>query len=423
MATPKIIGEGTYGCVAKPSLACKGTIMNYKNKVSKIMLKKYALSEYKEMKDITSIKNIDKYIISLPALCVPVPDVKFKKALQDCENKKFINTRDENFRLLVYEDGGVSLKQFTIDILPLLDRLNILIFLTRIYTLLEGLCFFNVHNIIHHDIKSRNIVYNIETNVIKFIDFGLVKRRSELIEECVKNENRMAQTWDNFPPEYTIANKQDYIYRGKTNYDDFIQRLAYTFDAYSFGIMMKSIVINITQSSAMKDPHDIAGLKEMFLFFNMMGDKNIETRDYDIFKFPEEYKTILKKHKLWCLDKGTPSMPAIGKQKKISTINMEISTEEMTHLKQVLSTKRNPCPENKERNPATKRCVNKCKSGYYRNNNFRCRKTVKGKPASGVAQCKDDKEMNPNTNRCVKKCKDGFVRNHLYLCRRPPKNK
>ena len=33
------------------------------------------------------------------------------------------------------------------------------------------------------------------------------------------------------------------------------------------------------------------------------------------------------------------------------------------------------CPEEKEYNPSTKRCVKKCKSGYSRDRSFKCKKT------------------------------------------------
>ena len=422
-AAHQIIGEGTYGCVAKPSLTCKGITVNYKNKVSKIMLEKYAVLEYNEMKHITSIPNIDKYIVSLPDLCVPVANATFKKMLTGCENEKFIKTPYEDFRLLIYEDGGVSLKQFSTELLPLLDRKNIHIFLTKIHHLLEGLCFFNLHDIVHHDIKSRNIVYNIDTNVIKFIDFGLVKMRSMMIRESSISKNAMAQQWDNFPPEYDLANKSEYDrkYRGTLNYPEFIQRVATTFDAYSFGRMMKPMLTTIRKY--LSDPGDLDGLKELYSFFDKLGNKNIDTRDYDIFKFPEEYKKILQSHNIWNVNKGSASVSSINKQSQLSKIT-DMSTIEMSSLKAVLSN-RKPCPDTKERNPVTKRCVNKCKNGYYRNSSFQCRKTRKSQksnsPQKSKSQCPDDKERNPKTNRCVKKCKPGFVRNDLFLCRRPPK--
>ena len=59
MKEPEVIGEGTYGCVTKPSLVCKGSKRNYSHKVSKIMIKKYAKKEHNDMKQITKIDGID----------------------------------------------------------------------------------------------------------------------------------------------------------------------------------------------------------------------------------------------------------------------------------------------------------------------------------------------------------------------------
>jgi hypothetical protein len=230
----------------------------------------------------------------------------------------------------------------------------------------------------------------------------------------------MAQSWDNFPPEYGFANQKDFavMYSGKTSYKEFIERLAYTFDAYSFGRMMKTILAEIGGARTIRTSRsDLECLKQLYLFFNKMGDKNIETRDYDIFKFPEQYKYILQKYKVWCTDEGSASAPLIKIQSKLTKIT-DMSTQEMTSLKKVL----NNCPDTKERNPVTKRCVNKCKIGYYRNDRFQCRKTKKVASPKKEKVCTDEsKELNPKTKRCVKKCKDGFVRNPLFLCRRPPK--
>jgi len=65
------------------------------------------------------------------------------------------------------------------------------------------------------------------------------------------------------------------------------------------------------------------------------------------------------------------------------------------------------CPEGKEINPLTGRCVNKCKDGEVRD-------AAKGKCVKikkVIAKCPEGKEINPLTGRCVNKCKDGEVRN------------
>jgi hypothetical protein len=83
------------------------------------------------------------------------------------------------------------------------------------------------------------------------------------------------------------------------------------------------------------------------------------------------------------------------------------------------------CPEEKEFNPITKRCVKKCKAGFKRDDNFKCynitRKTKKTKKnksnkSNSIKICPLNKELNPRTNRCVKKCPDGYLRNEKFRC-------
>ena len=76
------------------------------------------------------------------------------------------------------------------------------------------------------------------------------------------------------------------------------------------------------------------------------------------------------------------------------------------------------CPEGKELNPITNRCVKKCKEGEVRNpTTGKCEKNKHQKSKDlpnlllNSKKCPEGKELNPITNRCVKKCKEGEVRN------------
>ena len=87
--------------------------------------------------------------------------------------------------------------------------------------------------------------------------------------------------------------------------------------------------------------------------------------------------------------------------------------------------------KNKEYNPNTKKCVNKCNQGKIRNENFRCvvnkpttnktatNKTTKTKLNKTVCN-KKNKDYNPNTNKCVNKCNQGKVRNENFRCVNSP---
>lgn len=106
---PEIIGEGSYGCVTKPSIKCKDSPsgLDYHNKVSKIMIRKDAMKEYKEMQEITKSKKINEFIIPQPDMCDPLIDNTFRNTIQKCDNEDFFDSRDDEFSILVLEDGGV----------------------------------------------------------------------------------------------------------------------------------------------------------------------------------------------------------------------------------------------------------------------------------------------------------------------------
>ena len=91
------------------------------------------------------------------------------------------------------------------------------------------------------------------------------------------------------------------------------------------------------------------------------------------------------------------------------------------------------CADGKERNPKTRRCVDKCKEGYSRDADFKCKKnkTQKKKEPMPVKiakktpqqekKCADGKELNTKTNRCVNKCKDGYSRDADFNCKKDKK--
>ena len=89
------------------------------------------------------------------------------------------------------------------------------------------------------------------------------------------------------------------------------------------------------------------------------------------------------------------------------------------------------CLEGYERNPKTRRCIKVCKTGYTRDENFKCKSlNPRGRPRKSVLKtsktrkiCNDGKELNPKTNRCVKKCNDGYSRNDVFKCVKTKKNK
>jgi hypothetical protein len=84
--------------------------------------------------------------------------------------------------------------------------------------------------------------------------------------------------------------------------------------------------------------------------------------------------------------------------KKLNIIKLKDITVKSTKTMELLTVSpQKLCPEDKEYNPFTRRCNNKCKKGYARNSQFECkRKTLKNK------DCPEGMVVNTKTNRCIK---------------------
>ena len=420
-----VIGEGSYGCVTKPSLKCD-TPQDYRGRVSKVMLKNDAFDELKEMERLIKIPNIEKYILRMPKLCNPETSTQFYQTLKSCQCpriQKALQKNPSQIRLLLLDDGGVDLHSFLYSILKTLKPRDINIFLTSILHLFEGVSFFRKNNIIHHDIKLQNIVYNVSNGEIKFIDFGIMMTYTDFIRNSNANLNELAITWDYFPPEYTCANQEDYVLASKCKqyrthkYDTFLQKIGNTFDSFCLAFCLKSLFISM--SNKVSHIHQDFFIQTIQLL-EEYEEKDVFDRNADVDSLFGRYKILLKQFNIYSIDKPTPSSRSkelsekysvnnINKQKEakrpspkkgIKVIEVRtpnrprsqpkkltakngkhkgvVRRRSVKNRKNPIIHEPNPCPPGKERNPKTGRCVK-----------------IKTYPP-----CPPGKERNPITKRC-----------------------
>ena len=91
----------------------------------------------------------------------------------------------------------------------------------------------------------------------------------------------------------------------------------------------------------------------------------------------------------------------------------------------VVNIKSTKCPEGKEINPITGRCVKKCEDGKVRDPKTGICKTVKVDKLANIddIKCPEGKEVNPLTGRFVNKCKEGEERDlKTGKCKKKLKN-
>lgn len=215
----KVIGEGTYGCIHSPSLLCNTKKkISYTNKVSKILTKKNAKTEIKETKLIKKIDPTNKFYLGEPYNCNPKNDAITNRAIDLCDN--FNSKNINNYELLIMNNGGVDLTKLNSNIiekLPINKREHAMNnFWVEALRIMNGLTIFLKNNIIHHDLKGQNMVYDFEKNRINFIDFGLMTQKTKLINECKKSNNWHSNNYHwSFPPELIFTNKNKYTLLSK----------------------------------------------------------------------------------------------------------------------------------------------------------------------------------------------------------------
>ena len=499
MEIPKKVGEGSYGCVHNPPLKCKNKPYNPDpTKVSKILTKKNANNELKEFKLIQQADKKEDFHLGKPDSCFPDYNVENQTAINQCKRFNYFDI--EKYKLLLLENGGDNLSQIENKFKKLkftnANRIRLENFWLDMSRLIYGSKVLMDNGIVHHDLKQQNIVYNTKTGRVNFIDFGLMTNTKDMLKNAEGSRYPFGEHWS-FPPDILFYNYVDYkkltsrkgkeksiiireawkkfligysvlrddlsdvneeqsdstirmvtafvkTYKNLTNSDEdykkFIDKSFETFDNYSIGFSLFSL-LKATQK--LIDDKLFNDLR--LLFLSMMT--------FDVFERPspsevvDKYEFILKSNGL--LDKYNMRFEnhflVEGTEKQEQEKRMEELPKSDKEFIEELILK---CPEGKERNPKTKRCINKCKEGYARDKEFKCKKnkTQKKKPTlketitapmvdlhktpeiisyknktQKKKECAEDKELNPKTNRCINKCKSGYARDTDFKCKKNKK--
>ena len=507
MSNPKKVGEGSYGCVHNPPLKCKNKTYNPDpNKVSKILLKKNANGELKEFKLIQEADKKEDFHLGKPVSCFPDNNEDNEKAINECN--RFSSFNIDKYKLLLLKNGGKDLsaieKQFLSLTMNNANRRKLEHFWLDMSRLIYGSKVLMDNGIVHHDLKQQNIVYNEETGRVNFIDFGLMTNTKQMVKNADSSRYPYPAHWS-FPPEILFYNyvmykrltsqqnlnlKTNYVelqyekYMGYSSngafdvvrrymqgifqktedfnaqkfnqflfmsnslknsdeeYHKFLNKSFETFDNYAIGFSLFSILQHTQKFISSELFSDLR-----LLFLSMMN--------FNVFRRPSpsevlfEYEFILKRNGL--LDKYNMRFEnhllVDGSEKKEEEKQIEELPKSVKKFIDDLVLK---CPDGKERNPKTKRCINKCKDGYARDTDFKCKKTkgqkIKSQNKKEIIdlvstesvlmvdlhkspeqmsyntqkklKCPQGKERNPKTKRCIKVCKNGYSRDQDFRCKK-----
>ena len=470
-----VIGEGTYGCAHRPPMKCQNEPVRNKNDISKLMTSANAAKELKEFALIDAADKRKQFYLGKPSKCAPDRILSNIRSISKCPSGKFDPVKMDDYSLLVMKYGGQDLEQFGEEVRTWTKTKEhvdaIELFWLEAVRLFYGLKVLHDNNVVHHDLKPQNIVYDKVTKRANLIDFGFMEKKSTRIYAAKLSASWLGNRhhWS-FPLEAVYWNKDIYMdaaRRGKTQkaYKEFadsvaqncryffISTLPVRFKKMIYNNAIKTMTAGAFQNVLAFEPTDEAydrfieksidtvdsyglGIALIFLlhrsthllsddFDKRLGDIIVDMLSPGVFlrSTPDQllakYEDLLTTSGL--LEKHNKHIENHLIADKVS-VEMKVAAEiaDSTAPAVVIdpalaaAAMRNTeivrdCPVGKEFNPLTKRCVAVCKPGLVRDPAFKCVKPV-------AAGCPDGMEMNPRTRRCVKACKVGHVRNAEFKC-------
>ena len=478
-----VIGEGTYGCAHRPPMKCRDAPRRNKNDISKLMTSANAMKELKEFALIDSADKRRQFYLGKPSKCLPDRILSNIRSISNCPSGKFDPMKMDDYSLLVMKYGGQDLDQFGEEVRTWTKTKEnvdaIELFWLEAVRLFYGVKVLHDNNVVHHDLKQQNIVYDKATNRANFIDFGFMEKKSARIYASKLSANWLGNKhhWS-FPLEAIYWNKDDYMTaasaRGKSkkayrefaesvedncqyfftsvihfnantskidkvaevgtrnafrnvltfepthdSYNRFIEKSIDTVDSYGLGIALMFVLHRSKHLLA-----DDFYKNVMNIGVNMLeGGVFLRSTPEQLLAQYEDVLTtsgLLEKHKKHIenhliADKVSAEMKVAQAIADSSFMVHVDKADDAATLLRNIEIVRH-CPAGKEFNPLTKRCVNVCKPGKVRNPDFKCLKPVAPALDKGVRSCPVGKEFNPRSRRCVKVCKTGHVRNADFKC-------
>ena len=457
-----IVGEGSYGCVHKPSIHCKRPPtpgFDYNKYVSKIMKTKNAEQELAEFVIIGNIDPTNEYHLGEPILCKPdIDESNVKKDIGRCKYIKLddIEANPDNYSLLVLKFGGPDLKalcnKYLTKYLEKDKEKKVDKFWLEVHHLIKGIKFFRDNGIIHNDIKPQNILFDTTNGKLKYIDFGLMRTKNDVINSSNSNNNYLGIYHWSYPFDCGFMERKEYDKYKKRNKsrrtfwknelselivaDSKVNTLNLPINKpASFSILFTYLNPDGTIPNAATQ---YGYINSFFDGFNDMIDHNSynDVLDYitdsiDVYGlgFTLQYMAnCFKRQNALSLEDFTRLSAFFHKMydfnplNRIIDINQLLNEYENVLLEIGILTRLGKSFENNilvNRPPAPSVIMTEAKideKSAPQHLSPVLQEFADKDPILISVKCPTNKEFNPITQRCVKKCKEGYERNEKFKC-------
>lgn len=201
---PRILGEGSFGCVLKPPVKCasKETIIKKTSgkTVGKIFSDKVDFRvEVDASKKIAKIDRKGSHILVPTSYCKTTKGaVEMHPAADGCEmmQSRWAYPASLPMYQLVMPYGGQRYDKYL-----RLNTVDMHTFIQHVIHMLEGVLKLQRHGICHQDLKASNLLIT-DTGTVLIIDYSLMMPFADIYSK--KNLRRLYHSYFPYPPEYKI---------------------------------------------------------------------------------------------------------------------------------------------------------------------------------------------------------------------------
>jgi serine/threonine protein kinase len=332
-------------------------------------------------------------------------------------------------------------------------------FWLEVHHLIKGLKFFKDNGIIHNDIKPQNILFDTTNGKMKYIDFGLMRTKENIIQSSKKSNNFLGIYHWSYPFDCGFMNKEQYFNYKNANSVTRTQRKNSLSELIVTDSKSNQFNLPITNPSAFSilftyiNPDNVVPnaatqygyINSFFDGFNDMISRNkYETvlnyiaDSIDVFSlgFTLQFMAnCFKRLNVLSLEDFTRLSAFFHKMYDFNPVNRVIDIDTLLNeyenvlleigvLTRLGKSFKNNILVNKP--PAPPVIIVESKSDEKsppKHLSAALQELANNEPIIIDVKCKEGKEWNPITKRCVNKCPIGYERNDKFKCRKTKKIK
>lgn len=180
-----LLSQGAYGCVFHPGINCQGKSYASKNFVTKLQRKGYSSqNEANISKKIRNIGDYQLFFVPIQTTCSVKLSSIGKKQLEECRV-----AQDTDIDYVMMRMGYIESVPFFAYITNESDKKQFIFsnMMSSFMHLLNGILKLTQINVVQFDLKSTNILYNVQNNLPLIIDFGISLDMSNFKPTEIKN--------------------------------------------------------------------------------------------------------------------------------------------------------------------------------------------------------------------------------------------